>query len=211
MGAQDTCTQGAGKTSLDWWMLQYSHKTDNDDDCKTSSEVGSDELSYSVLDDDVPMIGSTLPMEVDAGENSYHAPPLNIPSDENIFCEYYEGAAEVFSQDEILYEKILKNDAHRAAREVSGIYYPFSDWAELELAEWLESLPMSRIDEFLRLEYVSISFHEIYIMLIFIRCCVVHYRSPLHRNCVHVLRCSLTRLAGKKKKSEWTAMRLNRP
>ena len=51
-------------------------------------------------------------------------------------------------------EPTLTTSSHR---EVVGPWYPFTDRAEWELAKWLNNahLSMNKVDEFLRLDYVS--------------------------------------------------------
>ena len=74
-----------------------------------------------------------------------------------MIVEEYPGAAEVIEEQKNLYAQIWEADELYDSRKIGGAYYPFSGPIEWEVVEWLNSLnvPMKKIDEFLRLSYVS--------------------------------------------------------
>lgn len=80
---------------------------------------------------------------------------------EDIHTETYPAAGRVFAQSEDFF-----TDELRAIREEGkgNIYYPFANDVDFELAAWLGSsgLSRSKIDEFLRLKYVSFSYAAIF-------------------------------------------------
>ena len=76
----------------------------------------------------------------------------------SVFVENYRGAAAIINTGPNMYAQLLKTDSeHSEDREVVGPWYPFTGRAEWELAKWLNSahLSMNKVDEFLRLDYVS--------------------------------------------------------
>ena len=76
----------------------------------------------------------------------------------SMFVENYPGAAEIIKTGPNMYAQLLEADSeHSEGREIVGPWYPFAGRAEWELAKWLNSahLSMNKVDEFLRLDYVS--------------------------------------------------------
>ena len=76
----------------------------------------------------------------------------------SLFVENYPGAADIIGTGPNMYAQRLEADSeHSEGREVIGAWYPFAGRAEWELAKWLNSahLSMNKVDELLRLDYVS--------------------------------------------------------
>ena len=76
-------------------------------------------------------------------------------STSDIFIEEYAGAAQIIGHSPNYYEQLLKaNERSQTCAIANGS--PFSSRAELELVKILDTLSKSKIDDFLRSEYVSL-------------------------------------------------------
>ena len=148
-----------------------------------SSDIGSDEIYDDNLisnAEDTPMVeldtgpvdlDNLAPMEVDCEAEESNADeftglpsgldlgpdyPIGDPRP-SVVVEEYPGAAEVIEDQKDLYAQIWEADELFDSRKTGGPYYPFSGAIEWEVVEWLHSLnvPMKKVNEFLRLNYVS--------------------------------------------------------
>ena len=142
----------------------------------SSSEVGSDDDCYRlsacgdpVLVDDIAFDADTISLEEtdsEAGNNDHFTSlpwgvdhnPVDIIDEEEpaIITNEFPGAARVFGEEKNLFTQLWESDGLYRMREQGGPYYPFSGAMEWEVVEWLQALdvPMERIDQFFRLEYV---------------------------------------------------------
>lgn len=87
-------------------------------------------------------------------------PRILNASSTSLFVEQYPGAAETVGIGPNMYTQRLEADQHRESRRIAGPWYPFAGRVDWDLAKWLNSshLSMDKIDEFLRLDHVSISY-----------------------------------------------------
>jgi hypothetical protein len=69
---------------------------------------------------------------------------------------YHPNPSSIFSSGKNLLQQ-MDDNVFAEIREKYDVHYPFSCWADWQLAKWLtnSSLPRSEIDAFLRLDYVS--------------------------------------------------------
>lgn len=80
----------------------------------------------------------------------------HCPVDEDggdIVEEYHPGAGEVIQNERPHFRAVLNERLHRN----DNIYHPFQNEQEWELATWMHEsgLPVSKMDEFFKLKYVS--------------------------------------------------------
>ena len=87
-------------------------------------------------------------------------PRILNASSTSIFVEQYPGAAETMGIGPNMYTQRLEADGHSESRRIAGPWYPFAGRVDWDLAKWLNSshLSMDKINEFLRLDHVSISY-----------------------------------------------------
>ena len=72
--------------------------------------------------------------------------------------EEFPGAAEVFAVCQNRYVQLWESDKLYGLRKIAGPLYPFSGEMEFEVVDSvLQHLPMGRIDDFLKLEYVRMA------------------------------------------------------
>lgn len=120
----------------------------------TANDLQDIKLDQLEVDDDLGFLTDS-PLILDtASEDSR----FSDASANSLFVENYLGAADIIGTGPNMYAQRLEADSeHSEARQVIGVWYPFAGRAEWELAKWLNSahLSMNKVDEFLRLDYVS--------------------------------------------------------
>ena len=133
-----------------------SHLLESEEISNTSGTEDLDLELISFQDD-----GSAFP--VDSGtlvlDTASEDPRILDVSSTSIFVEKYPGAAETMGIGPNMYTQRLEADEHNESRSIAGPWYPFAGRVDWDLAKWLNSshLSMDKIDEFLRLDHVSIS------------------------------------------------------
>ena len=125
-------------------------------ECETTAGDPQDITSESQfeVDDDLGFLsGGPLILDTASEDSRFSNASAN-----SLFVENYPGAADIIDTGPNMYAQRLEADSeHSGGREVVGPWYPFAGRVEWELAKWLNSanLSMNKIDEFLRLDYVS--------------------------------------------------------
>ena len=77
----------------------------------------------------------------------------------SIIVEEFSGAAEVFDVCKNRYVQLWESDKLYGLRKIAGPLYPFSGEIEFEVVDTvLQHLPMGRVDDFLKLDYVRLAF-----------------------------------------------------
>ena len=117
----------------------------------SEDEVSSsyDESEMIDEDKDIPADKPLILRDVDEDSNSSGSPTNDI------FIEEYIGAAQIICHGPNYYEQLLKTNELSQTRVIAN-GPPFSSRAELELVKILDTLSKSKIDDFLRSEYVSL-------------------------------------------------------
>ena len=90
-------------------------------------------------------------------DTAYEDPGISNVSATNIYIDKFPGAAEIMGIGPNMYTQRLEADEHIESRRIAGPWYPFAGKMDWELAKWLNSshLSVDKVDEFLRLDYVS--------------------------------------------------------
>ena len=112
-----------------------------------------DQLELEVDDDLGILLDKPLILDTASEDSRFSDAPAC-----SMFVENYPGAAEIINTGPNMYAQLLEADSeHSEGRGIVGPWYPFAGRAEWELAKWLNSahLSMNKMDEFLRLDYVS--------------------------------------------------------
>lgn len=108
------------------------------------SSTVSDEIVDDDDDDD-----DEIPPPLPDGEPEYDGA-------KGVFFDAFAGAGKTYGKGRDTLSEIVDTDEHSDMRS-DNRYYPFSCEAEWELVSWMvrSALPMTKIDEFLKLKYVS--------------------------------------------------------
>ena len=81
--------------------------------------------------------------------------PIDTPESSPITVEEFQGAAEVNKVLKNRFAQLWENDKLYDLRRIAGSHYPFSGTVEFAGVEkFLQYLPMGRINDFLKLDYV---------------------------------------------------------
>ena len=193
----------------------------------SSSEVGSDEgCSYpreNCVDDtqmDVdlelgkPVWGGTggeeteyiTPEDADftsspMGVDLQSADPIDS-SEPTITVEEYPRAAEVIEVRKNRCVQLWESDKLYELRKIAGAYYPFSGKVEWQAVDKvLQHLPMGKVDDFLKLEYVRLTIVLLLLAwptVLLDRSDNVPFPSHLHESCERVSRFFLVPLPGRR-------------
>lgn len=86
---------------------------------------------------------------------SEHSDNDDDDENEDLFEVFFEGSGTIYGKTDPPFATYLSEQRENG----TNIYYPFSGAREWELVVWLHEtrLPLAKIDDFLRLDYVRIS------------------------------------------------------
>ena len=173
----------ANKECFSAWKPSYG-PTEQAASSEVSSEVGSDEgcgytgenYTYDTLVD-VDIELDQLRWDGNGGEETeaiafedvdFTSSPSGIDlqsadlidtPEPSIIAEEFLGAAEVFDLCKNRYVQLWESDKLYGLRKIAGPLYPFSGEMEFEVVDTvLQHLPMGRVDDFLKLDYVCLAF-----------------------------------------------------
>lgn len=115
-------------------------------------EESDGEESESVTSEDAGFTSQPLGVDLQPAE------PVDTPESSPITVEFFNGAAEVIEVLKNRFAQLWEGDKLYGLRKIAGSHYPFSGTVEFTGVEkFLQYLPMGRINDFLRLDYVRLT------------------------------------------------------
>ena len=131
----------------------------NNDELTESEDEGDEEYDSLEVEED-PGIPDNLDDDDDPGSLNDQACPIDEADEESIVEEYYPDTGKVHRKTNSHFQNIL----NKILAGKRTLYYPFESEEELELAIWMHQsgLPISKMDEFFKLKYVSMMIAFLY-------------------------------------------------
>ena len=113
--------------------------------------LGDEEIELAIASEDADFTSSPLGIDLQSAD-------LIDTPESLITVEEFPGAAEVFDVCKNRYVQLWESDRLYGLRKIAGSHYPFSGEMEFEVVDKvLQYLPMGRVDDFLKLEYVRLA------------------------------------------------------
>jgi hypothetical protein len=124
---------------------------DNEDNATESEDEGDEEYDVSEEERDPGFDEANDEGAIDLEDQPC---PVDADDEEKIVEERYPHAGQVHGKTNSPFQNVLNT----ILQGKGSIYHPFKSEEELELATWMHQsgLPMSKIDHFLKLKYVSV-------------------------------------------------------
>lgn len=122
-------------------------------------DLGLGELTWEEIDEEEDESAAT-PEDADftsqpQGVDLQPVEPIDAPELSPITVEEFRGAAEVIEVCKNRFAQLWEGDRLYGLRKIAGSHYPFSGTVEfMGVESFLQYLPMGRINDFLKLDYV---------------------------------------------------------
>ncbi len=138
-----------------------------------SEDIDFDNGDDDWVDDDSESVSDEPPSSPSSSESSSSssssdedAPDGSSNADDS-HTKFFPGAAKTYGDGKDILSQIAEDDKFHEERKVNR-YYPFSCETEWELASWLARLdvPMSAVDNFLKLKYVCKTHYSAHLVLL---------------------------------------------
>jgi len=163
-GLDDDSSMGTSKADFELWYFEHEMTMDggtqgdknpfNDADPEPVDDEGEDNSDEGESEVDPPNDESLGTTHEPLGEYPRFDPcPEDNEEDDPPTIDVFPRAGEVKAMGQSRFSEL-----ERAQRvlDAKTVYHPFLDSAEFSLVKWLNGLPLSKIDSFIRLEYVSL-------------------------------------------------------